>query len=233
MNHLSGLSNSEIEQAIKKMQKGIEIKPNSPEAMELQIAIDRALDELQRRANQKKSEELQPNRSINIDECLTEVAKTEKENFELAAKKAGLMGTDKPSELFQKSLERIEGVKTIENRVVVGRASENVVTIPVAEVKVGGQYRQLTQTEIVGWLKTYFKRVACRMAEDGKYTEAYASKMGQDVWRLFDGWNLIYRETNEGTAYPPMTDIFPGWKNASQAQKVAADVLWRWAANDK
>jgi hypothetical protein len=42
------------------MQKGIEIKPGSIEAAELQISINRALEELQRRA-QKKSEQLTGN----------------------------------------------------------------------------------------------------------------------------------------------------------------------------
>lgn len=53
--NLSGLSNSQIEQAIAKMQKGIEIKPNSPESAELQISIDRALDELKRRGQKKRT----------------------------------------------------------------------------------------------------------------------------------------------------------------------------------
>ena len=57
---LSKLSNADIQAAIQKMQKGIEIKPGSIEATELQISIDRALEELQRRA-QKKSEELTGN----------------------------------------------------------------------------------------------------------------------------------------------------------------------------
>lgn len=121
----------------------------------------------------------------------------------------------------------------IENRVVVGRASDVVVTVPVAEVTVGGKLRLLTQAEILGLLKTYFKGVATSTKmKEGKYGEAYAGEMGKTVYRLFDAWNLIYKQTNEGTAYPPMTDVFPGWKNASQAQKVAADVLWRWASGE-
>jgi hypothetical protein len=49
MMDLSKLSNADIQAAIQKMQKGIEIKPGSIEATELQISIDRALEELQRR----------------------------------------------------------------------------------------------------------------------------------------------------------------------------------------
>ena len=57
---LSGLSNSQIEQAIAKMQKGIEIKPNSPESAELQTSIDRALEELKRSGQKKEQEEREP-----------------------------------------------------------------------------------------------------------------------------------------------------------------------------
>lgn len=52
---LSRLSDGDIQDAIRKMQKGIEIKPGGVEAAELQTSIDRALEELQRRT-QKKSQ---------------------------------------------------------------------------------------------------------------------------------------------------------------------------------
>lgn len=52
---LSRLSDGDIQEAIRKMQKGIDIKPGSVEAAELQTSIDRALEELQRRT-QKKSD---------------------------------------------------------------------------------------------------------------------------------------------------------------------------------
>ncbi len=128
--------------------------------------------------------------------------------------------------------DQAESIQAFEvNRVVVGRAAEITVTIPVAEVKIAGEIRQLTQTEIIGLLKTYFKRVAISMAKEGQYTRSYASEMGKTVWRLFDGWNLIYKQTNESAAWPPMDDVFPGWKHAQQVHKVTADVLWRWASN--
>ena len=58
---LSRLSDSDIQEAIRKMQKGIEIKPNSSEAFELQTSIDRALEELQRRAQKKSDPQLYEN----------------------------------------------------------------------------------------------------------------------------------------------------------------------------
>jgi hypothetical protein len=132
------------------------------------------------------------------------------------------------------SADQQQTAKAFETRVSVGRASETSVSVPAVFVKIAGEDRLLTQTEIVGYLKTYFKRVATsERMKGGQYTAAYASDMGKTVWRLFDGWNLIYKETQEGSEWPPMVDIFPGWKNAQQAHKVTADVLWRWASNQK
>ena len=83
-------------------------------------------------------------------------------------------------------------------------------------------------------LKTWFKRVATsRAMEEGRYTDAYGGAMGKDTYKLFEGWNMIYNETKEGSAWPPMLDCFPGYKNASAVQKVNAELLWRWASNDK
>jgi hypothetical protein len=54
--NLSHLSDEKIKQAILTMQNGIAVKPGSQESEQLQISIDRANAELQRRASQKKSE---------------------------------------------------------------------------------------------------------------------------------------------------------------------------------
>ena len=69
--------------------------------------------------------------------------------------------------------------------------------------------------------------------EAKRYSEAYGSDMGKMVYKLFHGWNTIYNETQEGAAWPPMEDVFPGLGRASQTQKVNAEILWRWASNDK
>lgn len=240
--NLSGLSNSQIEQAIEKMQKGIEIKPNSPEAVGLQTSIDRALEELQRRA-QKKSD---PQPSANQEQLLDmdqrreqenktawyeekrEKAKETRQEFESTMEKSGLMGNDKPSEIFKESLERYE------QRVIGTITAAPVITVPVVEIALSSGTKQMSRAEIMTMLKTWFKRVATSKAmEEGRFSDAYGGAMGQDTYKLFQGWNVIYNETQEGAAWPPLADVFPGLARASQQQKVNAEILWRWASNEK
>lgn len=96
------------------------------------------------------------------------------------------------------------------------------------------EIRRLTQTDILTLLKTYFKRVATSAKMESKrYSEAYDSDMGKTVYKLFQGWNMIYNETQEGTAWPPLADVFPGLARASQQHKINAEILWRWASNEK
>ena len=243
--NLSGLSNSQIEQAIEKMQKGIEIKPNSPEAVELQTSIDRALEELQRRAQKKSVEPSanqgqlnQPNRTRpelnqslgipSLNETPEKLAADQKKEFETTMQKSGLMGSDKPSEVFKKSLERYE------QRVIGIVTAAPVITVPVVEISLSSGTKQMNRTEIMTMLKTWFKRVATSKAmEEGRFSDAYGGAMGQDTWKLFNGWRMIYNETREGTEYPPMLDCFPGYKNAKANHKVNAEILWRWASNEK
>lgn len=118
---------------------------------------------------------------------------------------------------------------------VVGRVAEpQATTTPAVIIKIAGNDRHLTQSEILALLKTYFKRVAIgAKMEAGRYSEAYATEMGKTTYKLFQGWNMIYNETQEGAAWPPLEDVFPGLARASQQHKVNADVLWRWASNDK
>jgi len=250
---LSRLSNQEIQTAIQKMQKGIEIKPNSQEAIELQTSIDRALEELQCRAQKKsvaqpieKLEQLEEtekikravlNPSLDIPtlypspeklaaEKLEQLAEKARQEFEISVSK--LIGSDKPSELFKESLERHE------SRVIGTVTAAPVISVPVVEIALSSGTKRMTRTEIMTMLKTWFKRVATSKAmEAGRYSDAYGSSMGQDTYKLFQGWNVIYNETKEGAAWPPLVDVFPGLARASQAQKVCAELLWRWATNDK
>lgn len=113
------------------------------------------------------------------------------------------------------------------------------ITVPVVEMdfkdRDGNTYtRALDQADILSLLKTYFKRVAVSPKMEAKrYSEAYSSGMGKMVYKLFQGWNTIYNETQEGAAWPPMVDCFPGFGRSTLEQKVNAQVLWRWASNDK
>jgi len=234
MSKLSKLTDKDIYGLIEAMENGIAIKPIGEEAEALKISIGRAFAELDRRTkerDEKKSNE--PTGKTGQLEQPNEMRLPTKAELGAWAKEMESAATEKEKEEARYH-EFMEQKIQNESRVSVGRASETTVTIPVAEVKIGDTVRQLTQTEIVGYLKTYFKRVATgEKMKAGQYTNAYASEMGKTVWRLFDGWNLIYKETQEGSEWPPMVDVFPGWKNAQQAHKVTADVLWRWASNRK
>ena len=135
--------------------------------------------------------------------------------------------------------DQTESIQAFEvNRVVIARIENpKPVAVPVVEMDFKDRYsnvytRKLDQADIIALLKTYFKRVAVRMAKDGQYTDAYTSSMGQTVWKLFNGWHLIHKKTGEGVDYPVKEECFPGLKNASQAQKVCAELLHRWASNE-
>ena len=124
--------------------------------------------------------------------------------------------------------------QAFETRVIGTVTSAPVITVPVVEIALTSGTRQMNRTEIMTMLKTWFKRVATSKAmEEGRFSDAYGGAMGQDTYKLFQGWNVIYNETKEGAAWPPLTDVFPGLSRASQQQKVNAEILWRWASNDK
>jgi hypothetical protein len=112
-------------------------------------------------------------------------------------------------------------------------------TIPVVGIEFKDQkgnveVRELDQVEIISLLKTYFKRVAMSKAmEEKRYSDAYGSEMGKTVYKLFQGWNTIYKETQEGSTWPQLEDCFPGYGRASLLQKVNAELLLRWARNEK
>jgi hypothetical protein len=93
---------------------------------------------------------------------------------------------------------------------------------------------QMTQSEILTMLKTYFKTlVNSENWKAGRYTEGKSGNMGFNVFELFKGWNVIHKITSEGDEYPPVNEVYPGYRHTSQDQKVGAELLWRWASNDK
>lgn len=250
--NLLGLSNSQIEQAIETMQKGIEIKPNSPEAAELQTSIDRALEELQRRA-QKKSAILNPSNGIPAlnetpEKLEADREKQQKTPIRDAAAKVPQEIKDEVeawAEKVEREANDLEKIRELsvnyhgETRVIGTIEDPTPAPIPVVAIgfktKEGKtEIRRLTQTDILTLLKTYFKRVATSAKMESKrYSEAYDSDMGKTVYKLFQGWNMIYNETQEGTAWPPLADVFPGLARASQQHKINAEILWRWASNEK
>lgn len=121
-----------------------------------------------------------------------------------------------------------------ETRVIGTVTAAPIITVPVVEIALSSGTKQMNRTEIMTMLKTWFKRVATSKAmEEGRFSDAYGGSMGQDTYKLFQGWNVIYNETKEGAAWPPLVDVFPGLSRASQQQKINAEILWRWASNDK
>jgi hypothetical protein len=237
----------EIIESIEVMRNGLSLNPGEREKQILEKNIARAQAELKKRSDEKKTEsqltgnpgQAPPNVTLPTVADLQEwQKKAEKEIQKTHEEIANIQGDENDEFLGKKLVTQyanmVEREQQFETRVSVGRASETSVTIPAVFVKIAGEDRLLTKSEIVGYLKTYFKRVATsERMKAGQYTTAYASDMGKTVWRLFDGWNLIYKETQEGSEWPPMVDIFPGWKNAQQTHKITADILWRWASNRK
>lgn len=139
-------------------------------------------------------------------------------------------------EVVQQNLMQEQSVKAFETKtLVIGTVTAApVITVPVVEIALSSGTKQMNRAEIMTMLKTWFKRVATSKAmEEGRFSDAYGGAMGQDTYKLFQGWNVIYNETKEGAAWPPLADVFPGLSRASQQQKVNAEILWRWASNDK
>lgn len=153
--------------------------------------------------------------------------------------------SEQPQNVYRKALEKVpQQVKQfvqneVETRVLGKIENPQPIAVPVIEmdfkdVKGNVYTRELTQTDIISLLKTYFKRVAISAGmEAGRYSNTYSSNMGKTVYKLFQGWNTIYNATQEGAAWPPLEDCFPGFGRASQNQKVNAEILWRWASNKK
>lgn len=223
--NLSGLSNSQIEQAIAKMQKGIEIKPNSPESAKLQTSIDRALDELKRRGQKKEQEEREPaNATLPTVAEMQEWAKKEPlQGQQQSNVERVLVATLEPSQVVQVPVVQI----TLRKEKMFERDGKRVKeTFEVKET--------MTQSEILTMLKTYFKAlVNSENWKAGRYTKSRSGNMGFNVFELFKGWNAIYNITNEGEPYPLVGDVYPGYRHTSQGQRVGAEILWRWASNDK
>jgi hypothetical protein len=209
----------------------------------MQIGLDAVRDELQRRT-QKKSVEPSANQGQ-----LEQPERRLPTKEELQAWEKGMEKSDEQLEKEWNELPREEKVR--QHREFVANMNERhqiviakienpePITVPVVEMEFkdakGNIYtRALDQADILSLLKTYFKRVAVSPKMEAKrYSEAYGSDMGKMVYKLFQGWNTIYNETQEGAAWPPMEDVFPGLGRASQPQKVNAEILWRWASNDK
>lgn len=220
---------SELEKAIESTQIALSANPDGRTKELLLIGLQ-AFNDMLLSEQQKKS----PTQSIEKIEQLPK-----RPELEEWAKKAQIEAVQKSESNVQKQNEpqiirELSGNYQVETRVIGTVTTAPVISIPVVDIALSSGTKRMNRTEIMTMLKTWFKRVATSKAmEEGRYMDAYGGSMGQDTYKLFEAWNIIYNETKEGTAWPPMLDCFPGFKNASVVQKVNAEILWRWASNDK
>jgi hypothetical protein len=217
---------------------------NEGEAKELaKQGLEMIEAEIERR--QKKSEKqailaASTNPSLAIpalNETLEKMVADAKKEFEKAAQK---IENEQNQNAYRQALEKVpQHVKQfvqndVETRLLGKIENPKPIAVPVVQIEFKDEYRQLNQAEIIALLKTYFKRVATSAGmEAGRYSNTYSSNMGRMVYKLFQGWNKIYDSTQEGAAWPPLENCFPGFKTASQNQRVNAKILWRWASGKK
>lgn len=227
MKTVNQMTVKEIIESIEVMRNGLSLNPGEREKQILTKNIERAQLELQKRSEEKKTEN---QTSANQGQLLDMEQRREQENkaawYEERREKVKANEPEKTREL--------SGSYQGETRVIGTVTAVPVITVPVVEIVLSSGTKQMNRTEIMTMLKTWFKRVATSKAmEEGRFSDAYGGAMGQDTYKLFQGWNVIYNETKEGAAWPPLVDVFPGLARASQQQKVNAEILWRWASNDK
>lgn len=238
MKTVNQMTVKEIIESIEVMRNGLSLNPGEREKQILTKNIERAQTELKKREDQKKSEQPSANQGQ-----LEQPERTLPTKEELQAWDLGMEKSDEQLEEEWRNLPKEEKARQHRefiadmdkrHRVIGTVATAPVITIPVVEIALSSGTKQMNRAEIMTMLKTWFKRVATSKAmEDGRFSDAYGGSMGQDTWKLFNGWRMIYNETKEGTEYPPMLDCFPGYKNAKTMHKVNAEILWRWASNDK
>lgn len=256
---MQNMSDEQIRKAIETFNKKLPLIPEGEDRDLCLVGLENFQNELARR-NQKKSESQPTGKTGQLEE--TEKIKRAVLNPSLGIPSLNetpeKLAADREKQIEQKNKaewyeERREKAKANEPEKIrelsgsyqgetwVIGTIEDPTPAPVPYVIIGfktkegkTEIRRLTQTNILTLLKTYFKRVATSAKMESKrYSEAYDSDMGKTVYKLFQGWNMIYNETKEGAAWPPLADVFPGFARASQQQKVNAEILWRWASNDK
>ncbi len=225
MSKMQKMSDADIQKAIETFNKKLPLIPEGEDRDLCLVGLENFQNELQRRA-QKKSVEPSANQGQSEQPERRLPTKEELQAWE--------RGMEKSAQNQQR--DQAEGAQAFEREQrVIGTVTEApVITVPVVQIALSSGTKQMNRVEIMNMLKTWFKRVATSKAmEKGLFSDAYGGAMGQDTYKLFQGWNTIYNETQEGAAWPPLDDVFPGLGRASQSQKVNAEILWRWASNDK
>ena len=230
------MSIQEVEKAIQDTEIALSANPTGRTKELLLIGLQAFQDILL--AEQLKKNEVQPLEKSEQLPTKREMGewqkKAEKEIQQTHEEIKNMQGDEKAEYLGKKLINQYANMVEREQRVIAAINTAPVISIPVVEITLTSSTKQLNRGDIMAMLKTYFKRVATSKAmEAGRFSDAYGGSMGQDTYKLFQGWNAIYQETQEGTAWPPLVDVFPGWGRASQGQRVNAEILWRWATNEK
>lgn len=231
MSKLSNLSDKDIHEAIAAMQNGIAIKPDGEEAKALQISIDRALDELKRRADQKKSESQpvekieQLPKEIDLDAGLKEIAKQEWPKIKARLDKIEHIPV-LPSDLqsAQSLLDKWtkEGViKTVKAPDFV--APDDLINIELEDSKGNKQVKTFSKAQVRALARKYFSNVhESWLGKERKMGVGFKNLLAYAVaWKEFDG------------ALPILRDVLPDYdryskggenKEASEAFKVAKEL---------
>ena len=190
MSKLSSLSDKEIHEAIAAMQNGIAIKPGGEEAKALQVSIDRALEELQRRANQKKSEaQSQPEQEEKPNFFQKQAQEyREKGREDLAVK------VENEFEEFKSEMSKAVSVSKTEQPIRTVKAPDFVTPDElinvVLEDQKGNEYtRTYTKAQVRALARKYFSNVhESWQGKDRKMGVGFKNLLAYVVaWREFDG----------------------------------------------
>jgi len=225
---LSKLSNADIQAAIQKMQKGIDIKPGSIEATELQISIDRALEELQRRA-QKKSEELTGNpgqlsQPIEKVEQLPQPGKIQQ-----AAQKVPDDVKQQVSQHVEKKLVDYGWEKM--NAVLSAPPKANEQTIPVLLLS-WEQAKEMNRAQIRAEARRNFNAVFTSAKFKTAYSEGnlsalWSMKMYCNLWALCEAYNQLAKVRFE------MEDLLQNYWSYAQANQDLARKLVEFLSKEQ
>jgi hypothetical protein len=212
---LSKLSNADIQAAIQKMQKGIEIKPGSLEATELQISIDRALEELQRRA-QKKSEELTGNPG--------QLPEMEKIKRAVLNPSNGIPALNETPEKLKADAEKLvdSGWQKM-NAVLSAPVQATERTIPV-QLLGWEQPKEMNRAQIRAEARRYFQAVFT----SAKFKTAYGEENLSMLWNMkmyCNLWALCQAYTQLTNISFEMIELLQNYWSYSEENKSAANDL--------
>lgn len=182
---LSNLTDEQIYAAIEAMQNGIAVKPNSEESAALEISIKRAYAELERRANQKKSEPAQLESKATPEKI--EKAKEAKRIFEEQV--GGLLSKSQPAPKTESTFMRIAGV--VASVVAPAPIAEPYVSVRL----VSGDFVDMNLSELRSQARKYFTQIVDGAAmESGNKAKVMASVQYRNLCAFVAGIEVLTEE---------------------------------------